>query len=123
MKSTAIILLILSAFHFCVLAQTPEKINYQSVLRDNTGEPMPNYSFNLRASFLQGSPAGTVVYSEIHKPATNALGLFTLQLGTGLVATGDFETIDWGSSEYFLRIEVDMVSNNNYITIGTQQLI
>jgi hypothetical protein len=82
---------------FWASAQVPEKMSYQAVIRNNSGQLVPNQSVAVRVSILQGSPAGAAVYSERLTGNTNANGLVSLEIGSGTVLTGVFNTIDWST--------------------------
>jgi hypothetical protein len=63
--------------------QAPQKINFQSVLRNSGGEIVSNKAVSLRISILSGSLTGTLVYSEIHAKTTDASGLISLHISNG----------------------------------------
>ena len=107
----------------CALAQTPQKINYQGVARDNTGAVIPNQSIGLRISLHSGSTSGTIVYQESHSASTNAFGLFNLEIGTGSVVSGTFNTISWGTNTYYIQVEMDATGGTSYSNMGTSQLV
>ncbi len=92
-----IIMLSLSVF-----AQAPQKVNYQAVARDVSGNPMVSTPLTVVFEVLQGSGSGTVVYGETHTPTTNQFGLFTAAIGDGSpntpFVTLDFANINWGSN-------------------------
>jgi hypothetical protein len=88
-----------------IKAQAPNGFNYQAVLRDADGEVKANESVILTIELLQGSAEGSPVFSEVHNTQTNAFGLVNLQVGS--VNTENFETIDWSSGDYYIRISVD----------------
>lgn len=104
-------------------AQAPQMINYQGVARDLSGNPLPNQNISLRMSVLSGSPAGTNEYSETHSVTTNNLGLFTIQIGNGIVQSGNFTTIDWGGTSHYLQIEMNENGGTSYTLIGTTQMV
>ena len=74
-------------------AQAPEKMSYQAVIRNSSGELVTNQSVGMRISILQGSANGTALYVETQTPSTNANGLVTLEIGTG-TTSDDFSAID-----------------------------
>ena len=47
-------------------SQAPQKINFQSILRNTNGEVVANKSVSLKISILSGSISGISVYSETH---------------------------------------------------------
>ncbi|MBK7853067.1 MAG: hypothetical protein IPJ66_18605 [Bacteroidetes bacterium] len=55
--------------------------------------------------------------------ATNSLGLFSANIGQGVVVSGTFATIDWESGAKFMQVEMDVTGGSSYVTMGTQQLM
>jgi len=112
-------------FIICVIyafGQTPQKFNYQAVVRDDVGNIVEDQAVSIKISILQGSVGGTVVYSETHSPTTNSYGLVTLAIGGG-TTSDDFAVIDWGSNTYFMKVEMDATGGTTYSEIGTSQLL
>lgn len=108
----------------CAFAQTPEKINYQGVARNNNGDVIPNQVLGLRISLRSGSNSGTIVYQETHSIPTNQFGLFNIEIGGGLpVGSYVFSNINWGANSYYVQTEMDPTGGTTYINMGTQQLI
>ena len=110
-------------FPIFAVAQAPQKINFQSVLRNTTGEVVSNSSVSLRISILSGTVTGTIVYSETHAKTTDAGGLMSLQIGGGTVSSGVFGNIDWGGASHFIKLEADFSGGSNYVVLGTQELM
>ncbi len=106
-----------------IFAQVPQGINYQSVVRDNNGETLPNQNVAFRFSVVSGSPTGTIVYSELHSTSTNQLGLVNLVIGEGTPITGLFSNISWGSASHYLSVELDASGGTSFQPMGTQQLM
>jgi len=118
MKTRIIFLALLINFSLNVFSQVPQAINYQAIARDALGALMPNDTFTIDAIIHSDSATGPAIYYETHFPViTNQFGLFTLQIGTGVVTFGTFSTISWGSSTYYLEIKL------NGISMGASQLI
>jgi hypothetical protein len=120
---TAVFLITNTFLSSQAIAQSPEKMNYQAVIRDNNGHVITNQPIGMQISILQGSASGTAVYTETQLITSNANGLITTEIGTGTVVTGDFSTIDWSNGPYFLRIETDPTGGTNYVITGTNQLL
>ena len=80
---------------------------------------------NLRLSVHNLSAAGTVVYSETRVIRTNLGGLFSVQVGSAgtTSASGTIGGVSWLSGDKYLQVEIDPVSNNNYLNMGTVQLV
>lgn len=117
------------AFLYCLLmtdfiySQVPQKINYQAVARDNSGNPLLKKAISLRLTILNGSASGSSVYSEVHKVTTNDYGHFSVMIGGGSGATGVFKDISWEVGDKYLKIEFDPNGASSYTNMGTVQLI
>lgn len=123
MKNT-LLLLSLVLMGIFTFAQAPQAFKYQAVARDLNGNPVINQEMSVKISILAGSPDGTVVYSELHELPTNQMGLFDLEIGNpGLVLSGSFDTIDWGATTYFLKMEMDENGGLNFQLMGISQLL
>ncbi|MGC4129980.1 MAG: hypothetical protein QM564_10625 [Bergeyella sp.] len=105
------------------LAQAPEKMSYQAIVRNASGQLLQNQNVAVKASILQGSATGTVVYSERLTGTTNANGLLSAEIGTGTVLSGTFSSINWSSGNYWLKTETDPAGGTNYTIAGTSQLL
>ncbi len=111
-------------FSFVIaVAQTPQAVSYQTIVRDAAGEPIPNRSVNVIFRIVQGNINGTEVYAEQQKPQTNEFGLLTVQIGRGLPLTGAFSGINWSNSPFFLRMEIDINGGNNHVFMGASELL
>lgn len=110
----------MSAYTF---AQAPQKITYQSVVRNTSNQLVTSATVGMKISVLQGSATGTVVYAETHATSTNSNGLATVQIGGGTLVSGDFTTIDWANGPYFLKTETDPTGGSTYTISGTTQLL
>lgn len=105
------------------LAQTPELINYQAVVRNASGASVTSVLVGVRVSVLTGSATGPEVYSETHTPTTNDYGLMNIKIGNGTPVSGDISTIDWGANTYFLKVEVDPTGGTAYSINSVSQLV
>src|SRR5690606_31489528 len=85
----------------------PQRINYQAVAHDATGNPLSNQSVSATVIIRSGSTTGTVVYQETHAVTTNQFGLFYYQIGGGSVVSGSMATINWGAQSHFLNTIVN----------------
>lgn len=106
-----------------VSAQAPEKMSYQAVMRNNSGQLLVNQNIGIKVSVLQGSSSGTVVFSERLTGTTNTNGLVSLEIGSGTVLSGTFAAINWASGNYYLKTETDPTGGTNYTIAGTSQLL
>ena len=111
------------AFTIGALSQVPEKMSYQAVIRNASGELVKNNPVGMKISILQGSVTGTPVYVETQNSTSNENGLVTLEIGGGTPLSGAFEEIDWATGAYFIKTETDPIGGTNYTLIGTSQLL
>ena len=102
-----------------ILAQSPDKMSYQAVVRNNTDQLVTNTQVGMQISILQGSADGTLVYSETQTPTTNASGLISIEIGGG---TG-WDAIDLSGGTFFIKIETDPAGGTDYTITGTSQLL
>ena len=109
-----IFLILLPIFGF---SQAPQKINFQSILRNTNGEVVANKAVSLKISILSGSITGNTVYSETHAKITDASGLISLQIGNGTVFSGVFSAILWGNTAHFIKLEADFNGGRNYVLL------
>ncbi len=116
-------LLIGAALSANVAAQSPDKMSYQAVVRDAGNALVTNQSVGMQISILQGSASGPSVYTETQTPSTNINGLVSLEIGSGTVVSGAFNSIDWNNGPYFIQTETDPSGGTNYTITGTSQLM
>lgn len=122
MRKIYLTLLFLFSITF-VMAQAPQKFNYQAVARNASGDVLENQNIGVRISVLNGSSSGMAVYVETHDVSTNQFGLFTLAIGGGTVSSGSFPAIDWAGGSKYLQVEFDPNGGTSYIDMGASQLL
>jgi uncharacterized protein (TIGR02145 family) len=122
MKQTFLFTLLL-LLSFLSLAQAPNKISYQAVIRNSNNSVVSNHAVGMRISILQGTATGISVYTETQSPTTNANGLIAIEIGTGTIVSGSFANIDWANGPYFVKTETDPNGGSNYTLTGTSQLL
>jgi hypothetical protein len=122
MKNTLILFtfLILSASSF---SQAPQKMSYQAVIRNSSGALVNSTTVGMKISIIQGSIAGTIVYSETQSTTTNANGLASLEIGSGVVISGSFSSINWAAGPLFIKTQTDPTGGTNYTITGSSQLM
>jgi uncharacterized protein (TIGR02145 family) len=104
-------------------AQAPQRMSYQSVLRNSSNVLLAETLVGIKISVLQGGASGTAVYVETQTATTNANGLLSIQIGAGTATTGSFATINWSAGTYFIKTETDPAGGTNYTITGTQELL
>ncbi len=132
MKKTLSFLLFLSVtiISTSLNAQAPNGINYQAVIRTNTGTLASNQPVVIRARILQTTANGTAVYSERHNLTTDQFGLVNFVIGSGVpfapFTPASFANLNWGNGPYFLELGVAFTNQVNpvvYMPYGTQQMM
>ncbi len=125
MKQISIVLAFMVAFMAkpdITRAQPPQSIAYQAVARNSSGNLIASQTVSLRFSIHNATASGVVVYSETQTATTNALGLFSAEVGQGSAVTGTFPAIAWGAGAKFLQVEMDAAGGTSYIDMGTTKL-
>jgi len=102
-------------------AQQTLTIPYQALVRDASGNPLPNKQIGAEISLLQDSLTAVPFFTEIHNTTTNQFGQMDLQIGS--VETAVFDSIDWSVGKMFIRLEVDITGGTDYKEIATLPLL
>ena len=136
MKYILQILLLASIFLFveALEAQAPNGINYQAVIRNNTGTLMANTPVAIRVNIRQTSSGGSIVYSERQNVTTDQFGLVNFVIGAPIAPGAplspftltSFVNINWGQGPYFLDLGVafsGLPAPIIYMPYGTQQMM
>ena len=118
MKRNYTLLLLLLAT-VSILAQAPEKMSYQAVLRDASNTLLTNQEVGMQIRILK---ARTAVYIETQTATTNINGLVSIVIGAG-TSSDDFSAIDWSAGPYFIKTETDPSGGSSYTIIGTSQIM
>ncbi|WP_138480281.1 tail fiber domain-containing protein [Dyadobacter bucti] len=122
--------IILSICLACLLvvqanAQVPEKFSFQGVAKNAAGQPVPaGTNIKVRFTVRVDNSYGQSVYQETHfETLAGSNGIFNIAIGEGQEAVGNFSTIDWPSHPYFLQVEIDIAGGDNYVDVGTSQML
>ena len=106
-KTSLLLFLLTFFFFFSAFTQSDKGFHYQAMARDNSGEALTNTSVNLRFQIRENTPAGALVYQEKHTPVTNNYGLLQVNIGKGVVESGDFNDFVWTDHDYYLIVELN----------------
>ncbi|MCB9169996.1 MAG: hypothetical protein H6594_06550 [Flavobacteriales bacterium] len=98
--------------------------NYQAVVRDANGDPLPDQNVGVQLVISCGS---LQPYVEDHAVTTDAHGLMDLVIGEGTPVFGSapFNTIDWsgcGTWTWNVTVSMDITGGTNYSLVGSQQM-
>ena len=106
-----------------LFSQAPEGINYQAVMRNNSGNLVTNSTVAIRVQIRQGSATGTTVYQERQSVISSSQGLINMVIGAGTQQVGTFNNINWAVGPFFVNLGVDFSNGVIYQNFGTQQLM
>jgi hypothetical protein len=120
-RSVLFILALFLSYHLS--AQAPGGLNYQAVVRNASGAIMPNTHVNMRLSVRESSTTGNIAYQETDTATTGPTGIFTVVIGAGNIAFGNFNTLNWALGKKFLQVEIDVTGGTNFVDMGTSQLL
>ena len=119
MKTKLPLLALLLFFAASLMAQAPQQMNYQAVVRDNSGNIVAaSTTVAIRFSIHDLTPTGSVVFTETQNTTTNAHGLVNLQIGS----INSLGTVNWATGAKYLEVEAN-INNAGFATMGTSQLI
>jgi len=102
------------------IAQPPQKISYQAVVRNADSQLITNKEIGVRIIIYKDLPIyNEAVYGEIQTPSTNANGLLSIEIGEGV----GFDTINWAEGPYYLWVGIDPAGGSSYTITGESQLL
>ena len=113
--------LLLFTIALLTYAQAPQGFNYQATVRNSAGALIVNQNVNFKFNIMLNSATSLPVFSETHMAPTDDLGQVNLVIGTGTATVGTFSTINWGTGNYYLGIELN--TGAGYVAMGTTQLL
>ena len=104
-------------------AQAPQGFNYQATVRNSAGDLVVSTNVYFKFNVIQGAQAADPIFTETHEILTDDLGQVNLIIGQGTANTGVFSELDWSLGSYYLGIELSINGDNNYVPMGTTQLL
>jgi hypothetical protein len=102
-------------------AQAPQGFNYQATVRNSAGALIVNQNVYFKFNVMLNSATSVPVFTETHYVPTDDLGQVNLVIGQGTATTGTFSSINWGTGNYYLGIELN--TGAGYVAMGTTQLL
>jgi len=123
MRKIITLLLLMLGTTLTLSAQAPSKFRYQAVARDASGALIVGV-IEVRLTFVEDGPSGTVRYSETHTVNTTQLGAFDLTVGEGTPGSGSFDDINWKNHSYYLKVDLNPNPGvSSFLPMGTSQLL
>jgi len=110
--------LILTSF-----AQVPQKMNYQAVARNSSGQPIINHAVGIKFTIRENSASGPDIFAETMTATTNSMGTFSVEIGGGTAILGSFVTIAWSTGTKYLNVKIDPSGGSSYTDMGTFPLL
>jgi hypothetical protein len=125
MKKVLLSLITLCLFAIGAKAQgIPTKhLNYQAVIRNNSGDVIANQFVSLRFGIFQDTlPVAILpVFQEVHVTKTNAFGQVNVVIGKGASTYGIYDTLSWKGKYRYLKIELDADGGTVFKKMGYAQ--
>ena len=119
MKKNYLILVLAILFSATAFAQEIQKnfINYQGVARNADSQLMASEGMIINIGLKFGAANAVAVYEESHSIVTDANGVFSLLIGNGSAAFGNYNSLPWGSAATFVTVSM------NGKEVGTTELM
>lgn len=114
------VLIPLHVFVWSLHAQAPQAMNYQTVIRDASGNPLKDRNnISMRFQIHSDSATGPVVFQEIIQSNSNSFGLVNVAIGS----KSSLSVVNWGSGPKYLQVEMDLNGGSSFTDMGTTQLL
>lgn len=122
---TSFFTVVVFLFSLQTMAQSPLQFNFQAVARERSGNVMNEKDIKVRLTIRNEAKTGNAEYSEVRSVRTNEFGMFTIAIGSpgAFLSTGSLVDVEWGRGNKYLQVEVDANGGNNFIDLGSTQLL
>lgn len=104
-----------------VMSSVPSGINYQAVIRDESGKILSNTEVNMNIQIVQGSLTGSTIFEETFTTSTSNTGIASFIIGQ--TNQTQFANINWANGPYFIITSYNIVGSSNFIELGSGQLV
>lgn len=119
MKTIKLIIILCLVPLMQAIAQSPQAMKYQTVVRNSAGEPLANADVALQLSILEN---GSAIYTETHNETSSSYGLVNVNIGEGSTSD-DMSNITWDQGAYDLEVAIDPDGGSNFEVLGTSPLL
>ena len=107
------------SFMLISMAQVPQGINYQAVVRNNTGAILTSTTVNMKFELFNSS-ALLPVYTEIHNSlSTGVTGVVTCTIGMGTTSNTFSIDVNWAGGDVWYQAYLDIGSG--MVAVGAKQ--
>lgn len=116
-----IALLMVMFFAITIVAQVPDKMSFQAIVRNSLNQLAINSQVSLQIRILDND---TPVFVETHSVTTNSHGLITVEIGNGTRVSGSpLSEIEWWDGTYSIETQIDPSGGFSYSLSGKNQLL
>jgi hypothetical protein len=123
MKRIAILFLFVLAVATLYAQNVPQTVNFSAVLRDTTGNILPDTNVRLQLILREGGPEGNPIYTTTTTTTTNSNGYVSVMLNRGLSSYGTpFTQIPWENGDFWIQVDYKTDDMNDYRTWGVLEL-
>lgn len=123
MKRIAILILFVLAVATLYAQNVPQTVNFSAVLRDTTGNILPDTNVRLQLILREGGPEGNPIYTTTTTTTTNSNGYVSVMLNRGLSSYGTpFTQIPWENGDFWIQVDYKTDDMSNYRTQGCYEL-
>lgn len=116
-------LLFVLVFFAELFGQVPRSMSFQAVVRKSDNTLLTSAPVGCKISITHGVAGTDILYSEYHSSNTNDNGLLSLEIGTGLKISGDFDKVPWQLGGIYLKTEFDLNGGTQYTLSNISQLL
>ncbi|MBQ9436626.1 MAG: hypothetical protein IJU33_10950, partial [Bacteroidales bacterium] len=111
---TLLMMMLLAGF---AMAQTPQKLSYQAVVRNSANQLVVNQPVTVTVDITDAA-GSTNYYSETHSVTTNPNGLISLMVGEGTPVSGKMSDVIWWDAAIKTTIDVTgtKIENTTLVT-------
>ena len=111
---TLLMMVLLAGF---AMAQTPQKLSYQAVVRNSANQLVANQPVTVTVDITDAA-GSTNYYSETHSVTTNPNGLISLMVGEGSPVSGKMSDVIWWDAAIKTTIDVTgtKIENTTLVT-------
>lgn len=123
MKRIAILILFVLAVATLFAQNVPQTVNFSAVLRDTTGNILPDTNVRLQLILREGGPEGNPIYTTTTTTTTNSNGYVSVMLNRGLSSYGTpFTQIPWENGDFWFQLDYKTDDMADYRTQGCYEL-
>ncbi|MBO7132948.1 MAG: hypothetical protein J6W06_02155, partial [Bacteroidales bacterium] len=123
MKRIAILILFVLAVATLYAQNVPQTVNFSAVLRDTTGNILPDTNVRLQLILREGGPEGNPIYTTTTTTTTNSNGYVSVMLNRGMSSYGtSFTQIPWENGDFWIQVDYKTDGMSDYRTQGCYEL-